>query len=603
MQRSTYRITSACTYCKRRRVKCDGARPRCSRCEDSSRDCIYDNVDHRKSRHSHAEFQALQNRVAYLEQQVQMLRGQNGSDSPTQPGLGTDAVSQQEDTILSFADVDSVDDWILELPPLPWDTDKVSQVRSMLARKGSQIQHDQQSGRTRYVGPTSNHHLVSGAGSGHGSKGAIALSDISASDSTCFPPFTAAELHLHNVFKEKAHSTFPLFYSGSCVDEDTVIRESESHGILRYVILAVACCLCDEEDPSAWGASRERLIDNYNSQFTVQAGHELENCCLDNVKAFLLKAYLDVLRGKLESATVFNSVACAMAKRLGLHVDCRTHPEEFDELSLGHKDRILTFWACLWMDRRLAVLEGRGCQIDHIDISCPRPLSIHQGRPNFLRLPLSLELINSCFVEFMCIQDIALNRLYRFSDDIPKDDAISNGHMQFLSWFASLPTSIKDVAAGRSFHPSFLAFHLSFHTGLILLHRRSLDDSGKAAELSDRRCKESASTITTLLKHYCQHYPTTLADPMILHAAFTSALVHLSLLLQPDIVTYRSSLKALRTTRQILHGYTEIFSSAATILADLQALAVRWDISPANTPTFWRSRNTDDFDFTSEHDA
>jgi hypothetical protein len=74
---------------------------------------------------------------------------------------------------------------------------------------------------------------------------------------------------------------------------------------------------------------------------------------------------------------------------------------------------------------------------------------------------------------------------------------------------------------------------------------------------------------------------------MVLHAAFTSVLVHLVLLLQPDIVTYRTSLKAIRTTKQILFSFAKRSPPARIILRDLRQFATKYDISPANGPKFW----------------
>lgn len=76
-------------------------------------------------------------------------------------------------------------------------------------------------------------------------------------------------------------------------------------------------------------------------------------------------------------------------------------------------------------------------------------------------------------------------------------------------------------------------------------------------------------------------------DPMVIHAAFTASLVHLVLLLYPDIVTYRSSLRALRSTTRILSTFSETSPYAAAVLVDLQQLATKWSISPANSPKFW----------------
>jgi hypothetical protein len=119
---------------------------------------------------------------------------------------------------------------------------------------------------------------------------------------------------------------------------------------------------------------------------------------------------------------------------------------------------------------------------------------------------------------------------------------------------------------------------------------------GRGAELSNQRCGDSAATIASLLKSYQESFRETLADPMVLHAAFTGALVHLVFLLHPDVVTYRSSLKALRAMTHILSEFARKSIYAETILTDLQEFANKWDIIPANSPIFWthpRSRESD----------
>lgn len=127
---------------------------------------------------------------------------------------------------------------------------------------------------------------------------------------------------------------------------------------------------------------------------------------------------------------------------------------------------------------------------------------------------------------------------------------------------------------------------MCFHAGLILLHRVSLCDEGAAA-LANQRCRESAAAITTLLKSYNDHFGCSTADPMVIHAAFTAALIHMVLLLYPDTVTFRASLTALRSISRILARFASFSPYATLVLADLQEFAVKWAISPANSPVFW----------------
>ncbi|KAL3477425.1 hypothetical protein BJX99DRAFT_257454 [Aspergillus californicus] len=560
----------------------------CSRCETLSRECIYDGLDRRKSRHTHVEFKALHNRLAYLEEQVRLLSGGQQTIDTETVTRGPDADStsvamsvqpQGDETSFSWDNLDLGDDWILELPPLPWDNDRRLLVRSLFAKKGSELQFDDESGRTAYVGPTSNRHLMTTISS----RAQWIASKVPSENIS----IGMHEVVLLRIFQQKVHSTFPVLCENICAELPQIIQEAVAHPFLYSIVLAAAAFLVDDDALIQWRVSRETLVDLYCDKFTSGVGHELDTCSFQNVKAFLIRAYLDSLRGKLESATIFNSIACAMAKSLGLHVDCTGNEPSSSPPLWNQTERRSIFWATLWLDRRLAILEGRSCQLDHVDVSTSRPLALLRSKDRFLELPLSLELIFACQVEFFWMQDTSLKQLYSFSDDIPKDDAISDSHLRFISWLASLPGPMRDIPKGRTFHPSFLSFHLSFHTGLILLHRRSLNDIGEAAELSNRRCEESASAITGLLKSYQEHFPETLADAMVLHAAFTSALVHLILLLQPDIVTYRSSLNAVRTTKRMLFAFTKISPPAEMILRDLQEFATKYDISPANSPTFW----------------
>lgn len=124
--------------------------------------------------------------------------------------------------------------------------------------------------------------------------------------------------------------------------------------------------------------------------------------------------------------------------------------------------------------RRLAILEGRACHIDHVDISSPRPLEQMKAKDNYPDLPLSLELVYACQVEFYHLQDVTLIKLwawnpptspmklmrsrYAFSHASTKEDATSEGHLKYISWFSSLPNTMKDISNRKPFHPSFLSF-------------------------------------------------------------------------------------------------------------------------------------------------
>ncbi|KAJ9209725.1 transcriptional regulator family: Fungal Specific TF [Paecilomyces variotii] len=309
MQRPGPRVTSACRNCKQRRRKCDGIRPKCFRCDELAIECTYDNVDRRKARHSHLEVDALQNRIAYLEEQVRSLQ-QNRPTAPrdtyiVEPAPSTDSTTHfpNEDASVAWESLDGSADWLLELPPLPWDTDKTSLVRSLLAKKGSELQFDKRSGKMVYVGPTSNHHLM-------GTISSMRSPSAAPSDATIAPAkptFSVAEVHLFRIFQSKVHPAFPVVCGDHHPELAELIQQALSHNILCHIMLAIGAFLLDEADLVSWNISRETLLSFYAGAFTANVGPELENCSIQNVKLFLLKAYYDALRGSLESATVFNS--------------------------------------------------------------------------------------------------------------------------------------------------------------------------------------------------------------------------------------------------------------------------------------------------------
>jgi hypothetical protein len=203
--------------------------------------------------------------------------------------------------LFPWDNMDLADDWIVELPPLPWDNDKRSLVRSLFSKKGSELQFDQDSGRTVYVGPASNHHLTTAISS----PGGRVPSEAGYHNVT----LGRHEVILLRTFQERIHGTFPIIDDDIATEPQQLMHEVIGQPLLLYIVLATAAFVLDEDVLARWSVSRENMVNHYCGRFTasVGVGLELENCCLENVKAFLLKAYLDSLRGKLESATVFNS--------------------------------------------------------------------------------------------------------------------------------------------------------------------------------------------------------------------------------------------------------------------------------------------------------
>ncbi|KAF2496525.1 hypothetical protein BU16DRAFT_607099 [Lophium mytilinum] len=94
------RITIACTWCRQRKSRCDGARPKCSTCRDHGFDCTYLNLTSlTKASASREYLEALESRLAALESSV----GGISSRVTRIEGSRTDTVVTNESPSQSFS--------------------------------------------------------------------------------------------------------------------------------------------------------------------------------------------------------------------------------------------------------------------------------------------------------------------------------------------------------------------------------------------------------------------------------------------------------------------------------------------------------------------
>lgn len=88
-------ICKTCTSCRQRKVKCDGARPKCRYCDDGGLSCEYPKDARRELRPSKARVQSLENTVAYM---LEHLRT-SGIHIPNVPQVDNDADAQVQEMI------------------------------------------------------------------------------------------------------------------------------------------------------------------------------------------------------------------------------------------------------------------------------------------------------------------------------------------------------------------------------------------------------------------------------------------------------------------------------------------------------------------------
>ncbi|WQF84025.1 hypothetical protein CDEST_09039 [Colletotrichum destructivum] len=565
-RRQTPRVSKACHHCRAGKVKCDGAKPQCGTCTRQSRECEYTTVDGRKTRHSEAEFLALRNRIAFLESRLtasQPIPSKEGHDTQlvTHSGCNTPQPPCREEDVAALEANDEQRAWaigtngadnvvgVLRTPEY-WQIDELFPGLTPTAHSESSLLqvfvsilgsfwNDRTSGKRLYVGPTSNLHLSEAP--------APPIVPSSWLQRVVRPPLASCgaalpEDELLNCYWVHVNPHFQLYSS-----EHEIKNHMRRNPLLRTSVLAVGGLFLEAGDADSDERSlvRDSYIERCVERFTRLSGEAIEVVSLSNVQAFLLRSYLATMMGRLESATIFLGIACNMAKIMGLHVnpdslrggDQPMPPTPIDS------DRKRTFWACFRMDRCLAILEGRAVLMAACDISVEPPL---REALNTYKSPGAAT--------------VTPEVLYAFHIDL---------------------ADLQDKCLGKI---------LCYHTGLLLLHRPALKSTGHRDDhLANSRCSESASAIAGLLKAYSDQFANSVADSMVVHAAFTGALAQMVLLEHPDIASYYKTTRALKTIVDFLVWVGPRSEYARNVYNDLRQFALKWSIKPANSPTFWQT--------------
>ncbi|KAJ4354707.1 uncharacterized protein N0V89_006444 [Didymosphaeria variabile] len=132
-----------------------------------------------------------------------------------------------------------------------------------------------------------------------------------------------------------------------------------------------------------------------------------------------------------------------------------------------------------------------------------------------------------------------------------------------------------------------MSFHMSFHSGLILLHRSSLKDEGASGELAYQQSKRSAGHVAAFLRAYHDCFPNSTPNFMVVHVTLNASLVHLTLLQTRDATTYRSAVRALKSSVKILAQLVQQCEYARIAYDYLRQFAFQYEIIPANSESFW----------------
>ncbi|KAL4893701.1 fungal-specific transcription factor domain-containing protein [Aspergillus ambiguus] len=529
----------SCEPCRKRKVKCNGASPSCSRCAARGETCVYSLAP------TLSYTKQLEARVAQLETALSDLRSHSSSSTDLLPPKDASPASPHDSSSKSPNARTRVQ-----------EDDPPDLTQSF---EGLNVEHD---GRVSFHGPTSLFQLPSGA-----------LTGASATSQLALQLETRKERLVNNAWRERAYEQMasmpepfqylldshwcwiqPLF---NFVYRPAFTRDMKINGpyysdALLNAILGHSVRWCKSEprigpilDQFDGGAdfSHRAVTGLYDS---LKVGH----VDIPTIQTLLLLSAQECGRGNRTQAWLYSGMAFRLLDDLGISIDSRTYS---DSAHLNDEDievRNRLFWSCYFWDKLVSLYFGRSPTMQHSRVSPPRTILDDTAEveiwaphgvdfPDGSHYPPSQAHSTSCFMKMCGLAEILNQILIHIYDPIRPvaeaefQDCVREQARNLDGWWEQLPPYLKLIPADLPpYSPPghIVILNCLYHTINILLHRPILC-SKKNRESYDQnhlvQCMTSATAILSLFDLYRRTFGDSHVVLSVAYSIYTAASIFL----------------------------------------------------------------------------
>ncbi|OJJ45729.1 hypothetical protein ASPZODRAFT_68933 [Penicilliopsis zonata CBS 506.65] len=529
----------SCEACRKRKVKCNGASPSCSRCAARGDTCVYSLAP------TLSYTKQLESRVAQLEDALAKLRDKQS------PGRKETSPASTSDSSAS--------------PKLQYKLKQEQEGGHELPRdfEGLQVGDD---GRISFHGPTSLFQLPSGLGSGTSTSTHL-VQELEA----------RKERLINNAWRERAleqMATIPepfqyLLDSHWCwiqplfnfVYRPAFTRDMKINGpyysdnLLDAILChSVRWCkaepnvgpLLEQYDNGALFHRRavSRLCESLQSGFIS----------IPTVQTLLLLSAQECGRGNRIQAWLYSGMAFRMLDDLGITIDSRKYSNSAQLTDEDIEIRNRLFWSCYFWDKLISLYFGRAPIMQHSSVSPPRMILDDTAEmeswvphgvifPDGTHYPPAQAHSTSCFMKMCGLAEILNQIMIHIYDPMRKSseaeflNCIQEQGQNLAEWWEELPDYLKLVATDLPPYcpPSHIVLlNCLYHTINILLHRPILcshklyqsrkNDWDKTHLV---QCMASATTILSLYDLYCRTFGDSHVVLSLAYSVYTAASIFL----------------------------------------------------------------------------
>ncbi|KAF5855977.1 hypothetical protein ETB97_008134 [Aspergillus alliaceus] len=529
----------SCEACRKRKVKCNGASPSCSRCAARGETCVYSLAP------TLSYTKQLETRVAQLEDALSKLRSQQQSAAEVRkasPPSSTGEGSMSPSLRMRIKEED--------------ESSSADLARDF---EGLQVEHD---GRISFHGPTSLFQLPSGA-----------LNEAASTSRLAVQYEARKERLINNAWRERAFeqmATMPepfqyLLDSHWCwiqplfnfVYRPAFTRDMKINGpyysdALLNAILSHSVRWCKSEprighilESFDGGAqfSNRAISGLYDSLKVGQLG-------IPTIQTLLLLSAQECGRGNRSQAWLYSGMAFRMLEDLGISIDSRKYS---DTAHLSDEDieiRNRLFWSCYFWDKLVSLYFGRSPTMQHSRVSPPRTILDDTSEieiwtphgvvfPDGAHYPPTQAHSTSCFMRMCGLAEVLNQILIHIYDPIRQVseaefyNCVSEQARNLAEWWDELPDYLKLVPTSLPPYspPSHIVLLNSlYHTINILLHRPILC-SKTNRESYDKshlvQCMTSATAILSLFDLYRRTFGDSHVVLSLAYGVYTAASIFL----------------------------------------------------------------------------
>ncbi|KUI54125.1 hypothetical protein VP1G_01377 [Cytospora mali] len=568
----------ACMICRKRKLRCDGNRPRCSTCKRLGHDCAYDEV-RRKSGPKRGYVKALEERLKQVET---LLKTQ-------EPPAASKTAANDAPSITVHADPKSSDN----TPPTPSFTVNDPSISLATGRDMD---------RWNFNGNNSPQPQAAADAFDFSSlpmQNSFTWEMIGLGLEEPLPPQESID-EFHQMYFEKIHPSSPIIHKYRYLAAMNLAPNQRPPVCLRYAIWTLACSVADKYADLRdlfYQRARKYIEADYVKGF----GEHLISVA--HAQTHVLLAQYEFKMMHFPRAWMSTGSAVRLCQMMGLHrldgagldvKQCIPPPRDWTE----REERRRTFWMAFTEDRYASIGTGWPMTIDEKDIMTNMPASddaFEMSRPEQTQTltdsmtPAGAGSISTMggIVLMACL--FGRNLLHLHRPDVDDRDQDLNGEFWkrhrnldniLLNTSLCLPPHLK-LPTGLT-NPNVIFTNMCIHTSTICLHQAAIFKADKnrlpssvSAE-SKVRCITAANEIASIMR-MISHIDLSTVNPFTSFCLYVAARVFVQYLKsRPDDSQTVDSLRFLLSAMGALKKRNPLTESFLVQLdVDLEALGMR----------------------------